>query len=64
MPSEPRRIAGILPATSYRIVPISGLAKSFPDAVRGGRETEARNLGASAIVSSIRGMVVPIVCGM
>jgi hypothetical protein len=64
MPSEPRRIAGILPATSYRIVPISGLAKSFPDAVRGGRETEARNLGASAIVSSIRGMVVSIVCGM
>ncbi len=57
-----RRIAGMIPAASYGIVPVSDLSKAFPDLHQSHTEPAAQRTSAADLVVSLKGTLMPVTC--
>lgn len=63
VPSEHRKIAGVVPASSYPIVPVSDLTVIAPSLSDQPDEAEAQPRNTADIVNSVRPALLPILCG-
>jgi len=63
IPTERRTIAGIMPVSSYPVIPITGLSGTAWDRLGQQGETDTRNPGMADIVKSVQPALVAISCG-
>lgn len=60
---DQRKVAGIVPATGYPMVPAAGIAKAAPALAQQQTAPAAQKRSAADIVAALRPSLVPIVCG-
>lgn len=61
--SDQRRIAGVVPLSSHRVIPIGDVLKAFPEIVPNGEHAPADRTSAADAVASLRSALVPVMCG-
>jgi hypothetical protein len=63
VPSDQRKVAGIVPAANYPIIPVADVARSAPTLAGAAQPPPAPKRSAADIVAAVRSALVPIVCG-